>query len=46
MGTGRGVDYFEVGAALAKDPANRELRREFNELKKYQDFLEEDTRES
>ena len=34
--------YFEVGAALVKDPANRELRREFNELKKYQDFLEED----
>jgi hypothetical protein len=34
--------YLEVRAALAKDPANRELRREFNELKKYQDFLEED----
>ena len=34
--------YLEVRAALAKDPANRELRREFNELKKCQDFLEED----
>jgi hypothetical protein len=34
--------YLEVRAALAKDPANRELRREFNELKKYRDLLEED----
>jgi Family of unknown function (DUF5681) len=34
--------YFEVKAALAKDPANRALRREFKELKKYQDFLEKD----
>jgi hypothetical protein len=34
--------YLEVRAALAKDPANRELRREFNELKKYQDFLKKD----
>jgi hypothetical protein len=38
--TGR---YFEVEAALAKDPANRELRREFKELKKYQDFLKKDS---
>ena len=36
--------YLEVGAALAKDPTNRELRREFNELKKNQDFLEEDNK--
>jgi uncharacterized protein DUF5681 len=35
--------YFDVRAALEKDPANRELRREFNELKKYQDFLREDS---
>jgi Family of unknown function (DUF5681) len=34
--------YFEVKAALAKDPANRALRREFKELKKYQDFLKKD----
>jgi Family of unknown function (DUF5681) len=36
--------YLEVDAALAKDPANRELRREFNELKKYRDFLEQDSK--
>ena len=34
--------YFEVKAALAKKPTNRALRREFKELKKYQDFLEKD----
>jgi hypothetical protein len=34
--------YFEVEAALRKDPVNRELKREFKELKKYYDFLEED----
>ena len=34
--------YFEVEAALAKKPTNRALRREFKELKKYQDFLEKD----
>jgi len=34
--------YFEVEAALAKDPTNRALRREFKELKKYQEFLKED----
>jgi hypothetical protein len=34
--------YFEVKAALAKDPSNRALRREFKELKKYDDFLKED----
>jgi acyl carrier protein phosphodiesterase len=34
--------YFEVEAALAKEPTNRALRREFNELKKYQDFLKKD----
>ena len=35
--------YLEVKAALAKDPTNRALRREFKELKKYQDFLKEDS---
>jgi hypothetical protein len=34
--------YFEVRDALAKKPTNRALRREFKELKKYQDFLEKD----
>jgi Family of unknown function (DUF5681) len=34
--------YFKVEAALAKKPANRALRREFKELKKYQDFLKKD----
>ena len=34
--------YFEVEAALKKDPTNRELKREFKELKKYSDFLEKD----
>ncbi len=35
--------YLEVEAALAKDPTNRALRREFKELKKYQEFLEQDS---
>jgi hypothetical protein len=34
--------YFEVEAALANDPTNRALKREFKELKKYQDFLKEE----
>jgi len=34
--------YFEVEDALAKNPTNRALRREFKELKKYQDFFEKD----
>jgi hypothetical protein len=34
--------YFEVEAALKKDPSNRKLRREFKELKKYYDFLKDD----
>ena len=35
--------YFEVRDALAKKPTNRALRREFKELKKYQDFLKKDS---
>ena len=35
--------YFEVEGALAKDPTNSSLRREFKELKKYVDFLKEDS---
>jgi len=35
--------YFEVEAALAKEPTNRALRREFKELKKYFDFLQKDS---
>jgi hypothetical protein len=35
--------YFEVEAALAKEPSNRALRREFKELKKYYDFLKNDS---
>jgi hypothetical protein len=35
--------YFEVEEALAKEPTNRALRREFKELKKYRDFLKEDS---
>jgi hypothetical protein len=35
--------YFEVEAALAKDPANKALRREFEELKKYYEFLKQDS---
>jgi len=34
--------FFEVEAALKEDPTNRELRREFKELKKYHDFLKQD----
>jgi hypothetical protein len=34
--------YFEVEAALAKKPTNRALRREFKDLKKYDDFLKKD----
>jgi hypothetical protein len=32
--------YFEVKGALAQDPANRELRREFEELKEVWSFYE------
>jgi hypothetical protein len=35
--------YFEVEAALEKEPKNRELKREFKELKKYLDFLKADS---
>ena len=35
--------YFEVEEALKKDPTNRALRREFKELKKYFEFLKEDS---
>jgi hypothetical protein len=35
--------YFEVQAALAKDPKNRQLKREFKELEKYWDFLKWDS---
>jgi hypothetical protein len=35
--------YFEVEAALKKDPTNKALKREFKELKKYQEFLREDS---
>jgi hypothetical protein len=35
--------YFEVEAALKKEPTNRELKRELKELKKYYDFLKEDS---
>ena len=34
--------YFEVEAALAKEPTNSTLRREFKELKKYYEFLKKD----
>src|SRR5258706_2332626 len=34
--------YFEVEAALAKDPTKSTLRREFTELKKYHEFLKKD----
>jgi hypothetical protein len=37
------VRYFEVEAALAKDPANSMLRREFKELKEYYEFLKKDS---
>ena len=35
--------YFEVKAALAKEPTNRTLRREFKELEKYYEFLKQDS---
>jgi len=35
--------YFEVEAALAKEPSNRALRQEYQELKKYYDFLKDDS---
>jgi hypothetical protein len=35
--------YFELESALAQDPSNRELKREFKELKKYLDFLRADS---
>jgi len=35
--------YFEVEAALAKEPTNRTLRREFKELEKYYEFLKQDS---
>jgi hypothetical protein len=34
--------YLEVEAALAKEPTNNKLRREFKELKKYHEFLKKD----
>jgi hypothetical protein len=34
--------YFELERALAQDPKNRELRKEFKELQKYYDFLQKD----
>jgi hypothetical protein len=34
--------YFELEAALAKEPTNRALMREFNE-KEYYDFLKKDS---
>jgi hypothetical protein len=34
--------YLEVKAALEKDPTNRELKREFNELDQYQEVLKAD----
>jgi hypothetical protein len=35
--------YFELEEALAKEPTNRTLRREFKELKKYYEFLKQDS---
>jgi hemerythrin-like domain-containing protein len=35
--------YFEVEAALAKDPTDRSVRQEFKELKKCYEFLKEDS---
>jgi len=34
--------YFEVGAALKKQPKNSALKREFKELKKNYEFLKKD----
>ena len=35
--------YFEVKEGLKEDPSNRALRKEFRELKKYCDFLMDDS---
>jgi hypothetical protein len=35
--------YLELEAALKKEPTKRELKREFKELKKYYDFLKQDS---
>ena len=35
--------YFEVEAALARKPSNLALRQEYQELKKYYDFLKDDS---
>ena len=35
--------YLEVKEALAKEPTNRALRREFKDLKKIYEFLKEDS---
>jgi hypothetical protein len=35
--------YFEVEAALKEDPSNRALRKEFRELRKFYDFLMDDS---
>ena len=35
--------YLEVESALAKQPTNRTLRREFKELKQYYEFLKKDS---
>jgi hypothetical protein len=35
--------YLEVEAALAKEPTNGALKREFKELKKYHEFLKKDS---
>jgi hypothetical protein len=35
--------YFEIEAALKKDPTNRALKREFKELKNFYTFLEKDS---
>lgn len=34
--------FFKVEAALGRDPTNKALMREYKELKKYHDYLEED----
>jgi hypothetical protein len=34
--------YFEVEEALSKDPTNRQLKKEFKELKIWHDFLLKD----
>ena len=35
--------YFEVQEALAKEPTNRALKREFKDLKKIYEILKEDS---